>query len=348
MDFTALSRDGWRIKTSLCARRNRDDRRGIFSLVAGRCRAGGTGIDRQRPGRRPPTSTPAPTATPTPIPISATQAGTGAALQDFKTSGNTVWTSNEVWLIRLLKQFAATPELLRTSKTSTAAALVARRVDRALLQIAGADFVDTPDDAGLPPVYSPKIRAKFSTLALDLHNFETNGVYGDTKDELPPGEFHFTSNPKGARTPATDTLTIRFNDPTLGSNLVTFFDWTGASTGKSSPTVQAHDPLNPGAFIELPTRVVWEIQDKGTTILNAVIDVQWLPSPCASGKFLFDIPVSADATGFIAGADLVTRFCPEPVHSPCPARRAPRPAISRAWAAANQSSPAPAHRSPAP
>ena len=227
---------------------------------------------------------------------------------DFKTSGNAIWTGNQVWLTRLLKQFAATPELGQAFKTSTAAALVARQVDRALLQIAGANFVDAPDDGGLPPVFSPKIRSEFSLFALDLHNFETNGAYGDTKNELPRATCDFTSNPKGNCVPASETLTIRFNDPTLGSNLVTFFDWTGASTGKSSPTVQAHDPLNPGTLIELPTRLVWEIRDGASTILNAVIDVQWLASPCAPGNLLFDIPVSGDATGFIVGADLVTQI----------------------------------------
>jgi hypothetical protein len=129
----------------------------------------------------------------------------------------------------------------------------------------------------------PKIRSEFSTLVLDLHNFETSGLYGDTKNELPRATCDFTSNPKGSCTPATDTLMIRFN-------------------------IRAHDPLNPGTFIELPTRLVWEIQDKGTTIFNAVIDVQWLPSPCASGKFLFDVPVSTDVTGFIVGADLATKI----------------------------------------
>ncbi len=308
MDFTALDGAGSRVKTSVAIVAIFVTSVALFSLVAGGC-SGGSNSELIIATRTPmPTFTPAPTATATPIPISATQAGTGAALQDFKTSGATLWTSNEVWLLRLLKQFAATPELLQAFKTSTSAALVAKQVDRALLQIAGASFVDLPDDGGLPPVFSPKIRAGFSTLALDLHNFETNGVYGGTKDELPRATCDFTSNPKGSCTPATDTLTIRFNDPTLGRNLVTFFDWTGASTGKSSPTVQAHDPLNPRTFIELPTRLVWEIRDNGTTIFNAVIDVQWLPSPCVSGKFLFDVPVSADATGFIVGADLTTKI----------------------------------------
>ena len=53
------------------------------------------------------TQTPAPTATSTPIPISATQNGTGLVLTDFKASGNTLWTANRGWLLRLLKQFEA-------------------------------------------------------------------------------------------------------------------------------------------------------------------------------------------------------------------------------------------------
>ncbi len=279
----------------------------LFSLVGSGC-SGGSNNPLLIVATATPTQTPAPTATTTPIPISATQAGTGLALADIEASGKTLWTSNRAWLRRLLDQFKATPGLRQASKTSLIAAVVAKQVDDALLQIAGANLVGSPDDTGLPPASSPKIRKGISTLALDLHNFETNGVYGDTRDELPRANCDFTTNPKGNCTPSADTLTIRFNDPVIGKNLTTFFDWTGASTGKSSPTVQAHDPLNPGTIVEIPTRLVLQLQANGTTLLNAVIDIQWLASPCVTGKFLFDIPVSADLTGFIVGADLVTQI----------------------------------------
>jgi hypothetical protein len=308
MNVTAQSRTG------LCNRRNLSlvatlvAATTLLGLVAAGC-SGSSSSNLIVVKRTPtPTATPAPTATPTPIPVSATEAGTGAALQDFKASGNTLWASNETWLLRLFEQFAITPDLRQSFETSTAAAFAQAQFDRAVLQIAGAGFLSAPDDASLPPVYSPKIRSLFSLLAIDLHNFETSGLYGDAKDELPRASCDFTTNPKGICTPAANSLTIRFNDPTLGKNLVTSFDWTGASTGKSSPTVQAHDPLNPGTTIELPTRLIWQISSNGTILLNAVSDVQWLPSPCATGKFLFDIPVSADATGYIVGADLVAKI----------------------------------------
>jgi hypothetical protein len=267
-----------------------------------------------RPSRAP---TPAPTRTPTaiatPILISATRAGTRLALQDIGESGETIWTSNETWLLRLLNQFAATPELFQAFKTSTMEALVAKKFDDAVLQIAGANFVSAPEDAGLLPAWSATLRSGFSTIALDLHDFETNGVYGDKKNELPRANCNFTSNPKGSCTSATNTLTIVFNDPAIGSDLTTFFDWTGASSGESSPTVIAQDPLNPGTLIELPTRLVWQLRSKGTTLLSVVVDVQWLPSPCMTGKFLFDLPVSADATSFIIGPDLSTKIFTETV-----------------------------------
>jgi hypothetical protein len=103
-------------------------------------------------------------------------------------------------------------------------------------------------------------------------------------------------------------LAIRFNDPAIGDGLRTFFDWTGSSTGTSSPTVRAHDPLNPGTLIELPTRVVWELQSKGTVLLHVVIDIRWPSSPCVAGKSLFDIPEAADLTGYILGRDLVAKI----------------------------------------
>jgi hypothetical protein len=285
------------------------------------------------------TPTPAPTVTPTPIPISATQAGTALALTHIEAAGKILWTSNRAWLRRLVNQFKATPELLKTSRTSLIAALVAKQFDDAVLQIAGANLVSSPDDADLPPALSPKIRKGISTLAVDLHNFETNGVYGDTRDELPRANCDFTTNPKGSCTPAADTLTIRFNDPAIGNNLTTFFDWTGASTGKSSPTVQAHDPLNPGTIVELPTRLVWQLQANGTTLLNAVIDIQWLPSPCVTGKFLFDVPGSADATGFILGGTSSPRSSMGPLPPACPPLQAPRWKTLPVWAAANPSPP---------
>ncbi len=182
-----------------------------------------------------------------------------------------------------------------------------------MLQIAGANFVSDPDDAGLLHAWSATFRSAFSTIALDFHDFETNGLYGDKKNELPRANCDFTSNPKGTCTSATNTLTIVFNDPAIGSDLTTFFDWTGASSGESSPTVIAQDPLNSGTLIELPTRLVWQLKSKGTTLLSVVADVQWLPSPCMIGKFLFDVPVSADMTSFIIGPDLTTKIFTETI-----------------------------------
>jgi len=214
----------------------------------------------------------APTPAPTPTSISATEAGSAAVLKGLASSAQTVVDGDKLAAGLLALQVAQTPGLL------------------------GA-FGGAGEATGDPR----------SRIAAALIHFETSGLYGDTKAELPRGTCDFTSNPSGDCTPNANALVIKFND-FLHQPHTTTFDWTGQSTGTSSPTVQAHDPANPSVSFELPTRIAFSFTSRASTVISLITDTQWPASTCVTGESLLDAPLRTDATGFVIGMDGVTKI----------------------------------------
>lgn len=234
-----------------------------------------------------PTASATPTATITPPPV-LTSSAAGAAASEIENSILTFGAALQPHAIK--GYFKEVPHLGAQARQ----AFVQRRVERSLAKALQSFGLGSPEQ-----VYSKKAVADFrqaiTTAASALSQLELSGAAGDTKDELPRGCSGLTDGPCTA---GADSLVIKFwnSKPTSGTTsplVVLTFDWTGASTGTASPTVQAQDPANPSVTFELPTKVVVTLTVDGQTVINAIVSVSWHPSSCDSTKVLVDIPDSA-------------------------------------------------------
>jgi hypothetical protein len=235
----------------------------------------------------------------------ASELDTANTLKGIAASAETLAPANEAYLELLAEEISQIPQFVAGFKSAAMSAIVSHRLDSAVAEFTG---MAGPADLTPPSTISTDVSSAVTVAAMSLMHFESSSLYGDPKHELPRATCDFTSNPSGNCVANPNALAITYKDAITGQAHTATFDWTGASTGTASPTVQGHDPQNTSISFELPTKLAFSFTDGSATVVSLVVDIQWHPSGCVSGQVLFDLPDSVDVSGFIAGADGTTKI----------------------------------------